>query len=212
MTQAVWLSLGRFAATALIAYLCGSVPSGVLVGKLSGNVDPREHGSGKTGATNILRTLGPGAAILVAFTDVLKGAVPVLLASHFLYPGQPWAETVAGFGALVGHNYSVFIHFRGGRGVATGGGAIIAMNPLDALFGAFGFAVSVAVTRYVSLGSIVAATTCALAEAGMVVAGRDSYQHLVFVVGGAAFVVYSHRDNIERLLKGTERRLGQPSS
>jgi glycerol-3-phosphate acyltransferase PlsY len=82
------------------------------------------------------------------------------------------------------------------------------MNPLDALFGVFGFAIPVALTRYVSLGSISASVTCAVAEAALVASGHDSYQHLVFIAGGAAFVVYAHRDNIERLLKGTERRLG----
>lgn len=206
--------VGRYVGTALVGYLCGSIPSGVLVGRIFGNVDPTKVGSGKTGATNILRTLGPGAAALVLTTDLLKGVAPVLLARYAIFPGQLWAETIAGFAALLGHNYSVFIGFKGGRGVATGGGAIIAMQPLAAACGVVGFVVPVAVTRYVSLGSMIAGATCAVADAVFVAAPKsfpihDSYQHLVFMTVGAAFVIYAHRDNIARLANGTERKLGQ---
>lgn len=206
--------VGRYVGAALLGYLCGSIPSGVLAGKVFGNVDPTKIGSGKTGATNILRTLGPGAAAMVATTDILKGVAPVLLARYAIFPGQPWAEAIAGFAALLGHNYSAFIGFKGGRGVATGGGVIIAMQPLAAVCGAVGFVVPVALTRYVSLGSIIASATCAVADAIFVAAPKgfpihDSYQHLVFITAGAAFVIYSHRDNIARLANGTERKLGQ---
>lgn len=203
------IALGRFVAVALVAYLCGSLPSGVLVGRLFGGVDPRAHGSGKTGATNILRTLGPGPAAMVGLMDVLKGVAAVLLARYLLFPGQPWAETVAGFAALLGHNYSVFIHFTGGRGVATGGGVILAMSPVALLFGALGLVIPIAITRYVSLGSIIASATSAVADAILVATGHDTYQHLVFAVGGAAFIIYAHRDNIARLASGTERKIGQ---
>lgn len=208
----VLVAAGRFVAVALVAYLCGSVPSGVLVGKLFGGVDPRAYGSGKTGATNILRTLGPGPAAMVALMDVLKGVVAVLLARFLIFPGQPWAETVAGFAALMGHNYSIFIHFTGGRGVATGGGVLLAMSPLVILFGALGLVIPIAITRYVSLGSIIASATCAVADAVMVATGHDVYQHLVFAVIGAAFIIYAHRDNIARLANGTERKLGQKTA
>jgi glycerol-3-phosphate acyltransferase PlsY len=210
MTLAVLTAVGRYVLAALVAYLFGSLPSGVLVGRLFGNVDPRTRGSGRTGATNVLRTLGPGAAALVALSDVLKGAIPVLLARYLIYPHepQPWAEAVAGFAAVLGHNYSVFIRFTGGRGVATGGGAALVMQPLVVLAGAVGLVVPIAITRYVSLGSIVAAATCAVTDAALVALGRDSYPHLVFIAVGAAFIIFSHRDNITRLMNGTERKLG----
>ncbi|HEV7127327.1 MAG TPA: glycerol-3-phosphate 1-O-acyltransferase PlsY [Ktedonobacterales bacterium] len=212
----VLLKVGQFALTAVVGYVSGSIPSGVLAGKLFGNVDPRQHGSGKTGATNILRTLGPRAAIAVALMDVLKGVVPVLLARFLLFrdvgiftPPELWGETVAGYAALLGHNYSMFIGFRGGRGVATGGGATLAMQPLTVLFGAVGLILPVWLTKYVSLGSIVAAATCAVTDAVLVALRIDYLPHLVFIAGGAAVVIYAHRDNIVRLVNGTERKLGQ---
>jgi glycerol-3-phosphate acyltransferase PlsY len=208
MSLTLLAAAGRFVLAALVAYLCGSIPSGVLIGKLVGNIDPRTRGSGKTGATNILRTLGPGAAAVVGLIDVAKGVAAVLLARYLVFPGQPWAETVAGFAALLGHNYSVFIRFTGGRGVATGGGVALAMQPLAVLAGVVGLVIPIAITRYVSLGSIIATATCAVADAVLVALGRDNYAHLVFLAVGAAFIIYSHRDNITRLMSGTERKLG----
>lgn len=208
------VTLGRYLGTALAGYLLGSIPSGVVAARVFGNSDPRQFGSGKTGATNILRTVGPGAAAMVAATDILKGVAPVLLARYVIFPGELWAETLAGIAAMAGHNYSVFIGFKGGRGVATGGGVIIAMQPLAAAVGAIGFIVPVVLTRYVSLGSMIAGATCAVTDAVLVAAPKsfpfhDSYQHLVFMTLGAAFVVFSHRDNIQRLANGTERKLGE---
>lgn len=208
----VMLAIGRFLAAALAGYLLGAIPSGVVVGKLFGNVDPRQHGSGKTGATNILRTLGPGAAVTVGVMDVLKGAIPVLLARYVIFPDQLWAEAVAGFAALLGHNYSIFIGFKGGRGVATGGGATFAMQPLCVLFGAIGIIVPIALTRYVSLGSITACVACAVTDAVLVALRLDQVPHLVFIAGAAAFVIYAHRDNIVRLLNGTERKIGEKAA
>ena len=206
----------RFAAAAVAGYLLGSTPSGVVVGRLFGNVDPRASGSGKTGATNVLRTLGPGPAALVVTMDVGKGIVAVLLARYLFMPLGPdvtpnlrgWAEAVAGFAALLGHNFSVFIRFTGGRGVATGGGTCLAMNPLAVACGAVGWVVPIAATRYVSLGSIAAASVTALSDVVFTATGHDIAPHAVFMVCGASFIIYSHRDNIQRLLAGTERKLG----
>jgi glycerol-3-phosphate acyltransferase PlsY len=211
------ITVGRYVGAAVAGYLLGSIPSGVLAARVFGRTDPRQFGSGKTGATNILRTVGPGAAVTVALTDILKGVAAVLLARYVIFPGQVWAETAAGFAALLGHNYSVFIRFKGGRGVATGGGVILAMQPLVVAVGAVGFIVPVAVTRYVSLGSMIGSVTCAVTDAVLVATPKsfpfhDSYQHLVFMTVGAAFVVYSHRDNIQRLAEGTERKLGAKSA
>ena len=120
--------IARYAAAAIVGYLVGSIPNGVLIGKLFGNRDPRAHGSGKTGTTNVLRTLGVGPAALVASLDIAKGVAAVLLARFVFFPLQPgatattqaWAEAIAGLAAILGHNYSIFIRFSGGRGVATG--------------------------------------------------------------------------------------------
>jgi acyl phosphate:glycerol-3-phosphate acyltransferase len=207
------ITIARYVGATLAGYLLGSVPSGVVAARVFGRTDPRQSGSGKTGATNILRTVGPGAAVMVAATDIFKGVAAVLLARYVIFPGQVWAESFAGFAALLGHNYSVFIKFKGGRGVATGGGVILAMQPLALAVGAVGFVVPVAATRYVSLGSVVGASTCAVTDAVLVAAPKsfpihDTYQHLVFMTVGAAFVVFSHRDNIQRLAHGTERKLG----
>jgi glycerol-3-phosphate acyltransferase PlsY len=202
-------SILRYLVVAVVGYVFGSVPSGVLVGRIAGFGDPRGRGSGKTGATNILRTMGPGAAGAVAVSDVLKGAIPVILAHSLIFPGQPWAEVLAGLAAIVGHNYSIFIGFGGGRGVATGAGASFAIQPIVVLLGLFFFAVPIILTRYVSLGSMLGAASLAVIDALFVATGHDSYPHLVFYVLTAAFIIYSHRDNVMRLLAGTERKLGQ---
>jgi glycerol-3-phosphate acyltransferase PlsY len=212
--------IARYAAAAIVGYLVGSIPNGVLVGKLFGNRDPRAHGSGKTGTTNVLRTLGVGPAALVMVLDTTKGVAAVLLARFVLFPAQPgatatmqaWAEAIAGLAAILGHNYSIFIRFAGGRGVATGGGAILAMNPLAFVCSVFGLIVPIVVTRYVSLGSIIASATAAIVATALAVTGHEVWPHAVFMILGAAFVIVSHGDNIQRLLAGTERRLGQPST
>lgn len=205
----------RLIAAAVVGYLLGSLPSGVLVGKLFGNVDPRTRGSGKTGTTNVLRTIGPGAAAMVLLLDFGKGVAAVLLARFVFMPSPPatvdvqaWAEAVGGFAALLGHNHSIFIRFTGGRGVATGGGAMLAVSPFCLGVAVIAMAVPIAVTRYVSLGSIMAAAAGAIADVILAATGHDNWPHAIFLVAGASFIILAHRDNIERLLAGTERKLG----
>ncbi len=211
-------------ATIVAGYLLGSIPSGVLVGKLFGNKDPRDYGSGKTGATNVLRTVGPGAAALVVLLDAGKGAAAVLLARGLLsFPdgtqvfgayGTSWqtvAESVAALAALLGHNYSVFIGFKGGRGVLTGAGTILVMNWIAWLVGFIAAAVPIAITRYVSLGSILGAAACPITGFVLMLTGHAALPQVVYMVLGGAFVIVSHADNIKRLLSGTERKLGQPA-
>lgn len=212
--------LARFVAAAVVGYLLGSTPSGVVVGKLFGNVDPRSHGSGKTGATNVLRTLGPGAAALVVLMDVGKGVVAVLLARFVIMPmsagaavdTRAWADAIAAFCAMLGHNYSIYIHFTGGRGVATGGGAILAINPLVLIPCVIAMVVPIALTRYVSLGSMLGGAAAAITDTLLALTGHDQWAHAVFMITGATFIILAHRDNIQRLTTGTERKLGQPSS
>lgn len=207
----------RLCGAALAGYLLGSIPFGVLAGRLFGDRDPRSFGSGKTGATNVLRTLGPGAAAFVVIGDVLKGALAVLLARLVFFGGhsdptiQATAEAVAGFCAILGHNYSIFIGFKGGRGVLTGAGAMIVIAPFATLIGFFCAIVPIFITRYVSLGSILGAAGSIVTALILLVTHHDSLPHFVFILVGGVMIIVSHRDNIDRLLKGTERKLGQPT-
>ena len=209
-------------ATIIAGYLLGSIPSGVLIGKLFGNKDPRDYGSRKTGATNVLRTVGPGAAALVVLLDVGKGAAAVLLARALLsFPagahvfgayGTSWqaiAEALAAAAALLGHNYSDFIGFKGGRGVLTGAGTILVMSWVAWLVGFIAAATPIALTRYVSLGSILGAAATPIAGFVLMLTGHDSLPQVVYMALGGAFIIVSHADNIRRLLSGTERKLGQ---
>jgi glycerol-3-phosphate acyltransferase PlsY len=188
-----------------VGYLIGAVPSGVLVGRLRG-VDPRASGSGRTGTTNALRTLGPGAAAVVAILDVAKGAVAVLV-GNAIGP-EPWAGALAGVGAVAGHVRSIFIGFTGGRGVATGAGAMLVLAPLALLVALPEFALIVWRTRLVSLGSISASITVALVTAALYAIDWVGLEAVVAAALIGLVVVIAHHDNIGRLLAGTERRLG----
>jgi acyl phosphate:glycerol-3-phosphate acyltransferase len=190
---------------ALLGYLLGAIPSGVLVGRLRG-VDPRETGSGRTGTTNAIRSLGMRWAAVVALLDVAKGAAAVLLGGAL--GSDAWGAGIAGVAAVVGHVRSVFIGFGGGRGVATGAGAMLVLAPLAVLAAVPEFAAIVAATRLVSLGSISAAVTVALVAGALYAIG---WVGIVAVVAAALIglvVIVAHADNIGRLLSGTERRLG----
>jgi acyl phosphate:glycerol-3-phosphate acyltransferase len=207
----------RMGGAALAGYLLGSIPFGVLAGRFFGDRDPRAFGSGKTGATNVLRTLGPGPAAIVVAGDVLKGALAVLLARLVFFGGhadptlQATAEAVAGFCAILGHNYSLLIGFKGGRGVLTGAGAMLVMAPFATLIGFLCAALPIAITRYVSLGSILGASGSIVTELILLLTHHASLPHFIFILVGGVVIIVSHRDNIERLLNGTERKLGQPA-
>lgn len=212
----------RFVIAAVAGYLLGSLPSGVLVGRIFGHVDPRTKGSGKTGTTNILRTLGPGPAGLVAALDALKGIAAVLLVRFVIFPHgialpvtgvdvQGYAEALAGACAVLGHNYSLFIHFTGGRGVMTGAAVSLAMSPITFLCGIIGFILPVVLTRYVSLGSIIGSATTMVAGFIFLQLGIVSIPHELCFAAVGLFIILSHWDNIGRLLHGTERKLGQPA-
>jgi acyl phosphate:glycerol-3-phosphate acyltransferase len=188
-----------------LGYLLGAIPSGVLVGRLRG-VDPRDAGSGRTGTTNAIRTMGMRWAALVALLDVGKGIAAVLL-GNLIGPG-PWAGALAGVAAVLGHVRSVFIGFTGGRGVATGAGAMVILAPLAVMVAILEFAVVVGLTRYVSLGSILASVTVAIIAIVLVAVGWSGIEVAVAASAIAAIVVVAHANNIERLRSGTERRFG----
>lgn len=204
------MPVAGLALASLLGYLIGATPSGVIVGRVRG-VDPRTGGSGRTGATNAMRTLGTGLAVLVLLADVAKGALAVLLggwlASAFGGP-EAWGAALGGIAAVAGHVRSVFIGFSGGRGVATGAGAMLVLAPLTLLVALPVLGLAVWRTRFVSLGSILAALTVALVAAGLAVAGAIGAEALVAAVLVAAVVIVAHADNIDRLRTGTERRLG----
>jgi glycerol-3-phosphate acyltransferase PlsY len=195
-------------AAAVIGYLLGAIPTGILVARLYGNVDLTAHGSGRTGATNVLRTLGKRAAAIAFAGDFLKGLLAVLIVRAGIGHGDTWPELIAAAAAVIGHSYSVFIRFKGGRGVLTGFGATVVAAPLPILVAFAIAACLVAITRYVSLGSVVGAILAGLLMCGLAVWTGDP-AWAVWGVGLGGFIVIAHRDNIERLLAGTERKLGE---
>lgn len=213
----------RFIGAAIAGYLLGSTPTGVIVSRIFGGTDPRKLGSGKTGATNILRSLGPGPAAIVVVVDLLKGVAAVLVARFVFFGGaapagysaQTWAtlrdsaESVAAMAAVLGHNYSIYLRFTGGRGVLTAAGAMTTMSPIATLFGALAGIPAVFLTRYVSLGSVMGALMSMVAEVYLTITHVDSVPHCVFVVVAGTLVIVSHKDNIERLRAGNERKLGE---
>jgi glycerol-3-phosphate acyltransferase PlsY len=195
---------------AIGAYLVGAIPFGLIVGRLARGVDLRQHGSHRTGATNALRTLGLPAALVVLLLDIAKGVTAVVVARALggdVY--SEWAAAVAGVAAIVGHNWSVYIGFTGGRGVATSAGALGAMSPLTLLIVAPIVFVLIWRTRYVSLGSISGALAAPLVAAILWAIGAATVQAIVYAAAAGILVTAAHADNISRLRAGTERKIGQ---
>lgn len=181
------------------AYLFGSIPTGLLLGKAFG-VDIRATGSGNIGATNVYRTLGRRIGIATLAGDCLKGLLPVLLA-RYLAVGESWIVAV-GLAAFLGHVYTVFLGFKGGKGVATALGVFLGIAPLAVLAALGVFVVVVAIWRYISLASITAAALMPVIIAAM--GQKPPVIAMTFFI--AALVIYKHRENIHRLLAGTENR------
>lgn len=188
------------------AFLAGAVPWGYLAGRFSRGVDLRRVGSGGTGATNVLRTLGRGAAIAVLVLDFLKGFLPVFLAEGAGF-ASAWVAA-AGVAAVAGHCWSPFIGFKGGKGMATGAGVTLALFPA-AIVTFPVLALVVWRTRFVSLGSLVAAGLASLMAVAAAVSGRLDWPSAIAVLAIAAIIIYRHKENIERLRLGTERRFGE---
>ena len=191
----------------LIAYLSGSLPIGVLVAKASGGPDPRTIGSGRTGGTNALRALGRRWAAVVVLGDLAKGALPILLA-RFVTNGDAVIEVLCGFAAVIGSFRSVFLRFGGGRGVGTGVGTMLVIQPIAVLLAVPVFVIVIAVTRYVSLGSLIgsAALFPATLVVYLVANGSIPPAYLVYAALGPVLIWISHADNISRLIHGTERK------
>lgn len=185
----------------MLAYLFGAIPAGAWVARYYG-VDIQKVGSGNTGATNILRTLGAGPAVVVAGFDVFKGGIAVLLARLFNIEG-PLLGGVA-LAAVLGHNYSVFLRFTGGKGVATSFGTLLFLDPLVALLAFPVGILTMWLTRFVSAGSMIGGLTAVVITIAL---GRPFWEILtVLLLAGLIF--WTHRENIKRLQAGNERRLG----
>ena len=194
----------------VLGYLAGSLPMGVLVARLTGATDPRTVGSGRTGGTNALRAMGLPRAVLVAVLDIGKGFLPILLLS--LAGAPPIVAALTGLGAVLGAWKSVFLRFHGGRGVATGVGGMAAVSVWVVLIGLPVFVGTIAISRYVSLGSLLGTLAGTIASAVFVVLGWLDPAWMAYTIGGTAIVWLAHRDNIERLLAGTERKVGRGGS
>ncbi|MDN5347634.1 MAG: acyl phosphate:glycerol-3-phosphate acyltransferase [Clostridia bacterium] len=186
----------------LLSYLLGSLPTAYLVGKYIGGFDIRRRGSGNVGATNAFRTMGPAPGLAVLLVDVFKGLIPVLVGKAL---GGPGMAAWGGLAAMAGHNWSVFLQFQGGRGVATAAGAVLAMSPAVLFWALLIWLAAVVISRYVSLGSIAAAAAAPL----LMLLFRQAPAYILFSLASAALVIYRHRPNIRRLLAGTEPKIGE---
>lgn len=208
-----FVGLAAYAVVAAVGYLIGSISSGYLVGKIYRNVDLREVGSGSTGATNTFRTLGRGAGILVATLDVLKGALAVVFA-QLIFPegsaGRPIAEALAAVFAVIGHCWPMTLRGRGGRGVATGFGALLFVATPAWASAVAAFAIALAVTRMVSVGSLASVLGALLGYLLFSATGwlAFNWATLAFILIAGSIVYVRHVPNIQRIARGVEPRLG----
>ncbi len=201
---------------AAIGYAIGSVQFGLIVGRLTRGIDVREYGSGVTGATNVIRTSGMKAGVAVIVLDIAKGIVPVYLghglaklAGIGVHDDRAWLAAAAAFAAVAGHIWPVFAGFRGGRAVATGFGAALAMNPLASVALIPVAALVVGAFRIMSLMSITMAPLLAVLFVVLAALGVSPPAYAAYACAAAVLIVYKHRPNIERLLAGTEPRIGK---
>ena len=188
------------------AYLLGAVPSGVVVARIMGGRDPRSAGSGNIGATNVGRVLGKKAGIITLLADAAKGFIPVFAASRM--GGDATLMALVGFSAFFGHLFPVYLKFKGGKGVATGAGVFLAICPLALAASAAVFALLLATSRMVSLGSVVSASSLPLA-AFYATPEEARIPVVSLALAVAFFTVIKHRANIGRIISGTESKLGQ---
>jgi len=209
--------VAKFLAVVIIAYLLGSIPFGLIIGRLTKGVDVRKYGSGKTGATNVMRTAGTKFGILTLILDVVKAAGAVILAkaivgsdilpvgSFFLH----WqaAQVIAGLAVVAGHNWPVFAKFKGGRGVTAYFGTLFAICPPAGIFGAEVLAVSALRSQQMSMGSILGALAAWCLMVPLTIIYNFPPIYLAYGLAVIALLVYQHQDNIKRLQQGTERKL-----
>jgi glycerol-3-phosphate acyltransferase PlsY len=214
------MMIAKFVAVVVIAYLLGSIPFGLIISKLKSGVDLREHGSGKTGATNVMRTIGTKLGVLTLVLDVVKATGAVMLATiivdsgsgFFIIGGVPvyWqhvAQVSGGLAAVAGHNWPIFAKFKGGRGVTAYFGTLFAIYPPAGIFGAQVVAIAALRSRHMSMGSILGALAAVCLMIPLTIAYSFPPIYLAYGLAVVALLVYQHQDNIKRLRRGTERRL-----
>ena len=200
--------LVKIAVVAISSYLIGAVPASFIMGRLVRGIDLREHGSGNLGAANTFRVLGPKAAIPVLLFDIGKGFVAVWFLSK-IGEGNIWFAVLAAVTVVLGHNYSIFLRFSGGKGVGTTAGAFLALSPLALTICTGVWVVMLLVTRIVSLASMIASVSLPLS---IILSdrlfGSDTHRLVLFLsVLVALLVIYKHRPNIRRLMEGSEKRI-----
>ncbi|MCD6299849.1 MAG: glycerol-3-phosphate acyltransferase [Dehalococcoidales bacterium] len=212
--------VAKFIAVIVVGYLLGSIPFGVLVGRRMVKMDVRQHGSGKMGATNVLRTAGRKAAAVVAILDLLKGILAVTFAGLIWWGlstiegvSDSWwllssAQVAAGLAAVIGHIWPIFLKFRGGRGVAPFFGGLIALCPVAALFGGEALILGAGLSGFASLGSILGVIGVYTILVPLIIINGFPVEYLIYALAGTIIIIVMHRDNILRLMSGKERRLG----
>lgn len=206
----------------VLSYLIGSIPNSILISRAVSGIDIRKHGSGNAGGTNVMRVLGWKYGLLVIFLDALKGAVAVVIISRLFYGPLPFenvspfddftlVQIIAGMSAVIGHIWTVFAEFKGGKGIATALGMLLTLITIDMLIAVGIFALVVLISRYVSLGSIIAAlsvpATLFIRE-NLFHVDIPGYSTLFpFIVGVTALVIFTHRKNLVRIINGNENKI-----
>lgn len=208
----------------ILSYLVGSIPTSIIVGKIARGIDIRQYGSGNAGGTNVIRVLGWKAGVFVILMDMAKGLIATLLLSRLMFGALPFAnltpfddftvvQIIAGSAAILGHIWTVFAGFRGGKGIATAGGMLIGIAPVEVGVSLAVFSIVFLVTHYVSLGSLSAAVAFPLTmffRENVFLEQVRGYNTLIyFSIAIALLIIYTHRANIRRLVAGTEQRLGR---
>jgi glycerol-3-phosphate acyltransferase PlsY len=188
----------------IVAYLIGSIPTGIVVAKILGAPDPRAVGSGNIGATNVGRVAGKAAGIITLVGDVLKGFLIILLA-FYIFGNSPKEINIAGLAVFLGHLFPVFLKFKGGKGVATTLGVFLAIGPLQAILALIIFIILVAIFKYVSVASMIASVSIPLLL--NLSPATNPYVPLAVVI--SVLIILKHSDNIKRLIQGTENKIGR---
>jgi len=209
----------KFILVAIAGYLIGAIPFALIISQRMAGVDISKRGSGNIGGTNVLRTLGYKAGAVTVILDLAKAIVPVTLARFIIGDGLlpvaaftldwRWAQVITALMVMVGHNWSIYIKFRGGKGAAVYYGSWFAIWPAVGLFGGIVVVITVLLSRYMSMGSILGSLSILCLFIVMTITGASPPVYLIYSVVAAALIVYQHRTNISRLQTGTESRLDQ---
>ena len=198
-----------FILSILSCYLIGSISFGRIISKLSKNIDITSQGSGNTGATNVLRSIGVSYGLLVLFLDMLKSIIPVLIIENYEFSSINYATQIAALSAIIGHCYPIFHNFKGGKGVSTGIGPLFVIFMPAATSALIAFVIAILISRMVSVGSILG---CLVSLLFMIIFNlmnlfENSWIDLIYLVPAISIIIYKHNENIKRIISGTENKL-----